>query len=513
MSYWNHVQDAAGMSPGPAVVTLGLIAAGLLLAIIAPTARRRIFVGLLFYLAGFGGLLIAAAVHRWGPGVDSSAYRVTRYFSLLFAGVGIINVIGVLIFRVLLPAVRLEAAAILRDLVLAAAYVVLAFTLMGRMGVNLTGIVATSAVVTAVIGFSLQDTLGNIMGGLALQMERSISIGDWIRVGEHEGMVREIRWRQTTIETRNWDTVIIPNSALMKGNVLVLGRRQNQPRQTRLWVYFNVDFRHAPGAVTAAVEEALRAEPIANVAADPAPHCICTEFRDSYAVYAVRYWLTNLALTDPTNSEVRTRIYAALKRAGMSLSIPAQSVFFTSEDQSRKERKEQQDQERKLAALGGVELFAALTDEERRTLAGRLVAAPFARGEAITRQGSFAHWLYMLIKGTAEVRVAVDGGTQRVATLSPGAIFGEMGLMTGEPRSATVIAETDALCYRLDKESFTDILKRRPEIAESLSQSLARRRAELDAVREGLTEQAKRQRAASGEQDLLRKIKAFFTLD
>jgi len=54
------------------------------------------------------------------------------------------------------------------------------------------------------------------MSGMALQMERSIAVGDWVRVGEIEGLVREIRWRQTSIETRNWDTVVVPNSSLMK---------------------------------------------------------------------------------------------------------------------------------------------------------------------------------------------------------------------------------------------------------------------------------------------------------
>src|SRR5439155_5677380 len=140
-------------------------------------------------------------------------------------------------------------APILRDTLLGISYVVVALTLLGRHGVDLSGIVATSAVVTAVIGFSLQDTLGNVMGGVALQMEQSIGVGDWVRIGEVEGLVREIRWRQTSIETRNWDTVVIPNSQLMKSQVTVLGRRSGQPRQHRMSVPFNVDFRHDPGSV------------------------------------------------------------------------------------------------------------------------------------------------------------------------------------------------------------------------------------------------------------------------
>jgi CRP-like cAMP-binding protein len=387
-------------------------------------------------------------------------------------------------------------------------------TLLSGAGVNLTGIVATSAVVTAVIGFSLQDTLGNIMGGMALQMERTIGVGDWVRIDQQEGMVKEIRWRQTSIETRNWDTIVIPNSVLMKGQVTLLGRRTGSPRQHRQWVYFNIDFRYAPADVIDVVEKALQADPIPNIAPEPAPHCIVVEFLDSYARYAARYWLTDLALTDPTDSVVRSRIYFALRRAGIPLSIPARSLFITEDDSTRRERKRDEKIEERLATLSGVELFHTLTDEERRRLAEEMSVAPFARGEAITRQGAEAHWLYIMTRGEAEVRVAVDGNlSKKVATLHQGDFFGEMGLMTGEPRTATIIAQTAVECYRLDKGAFHEIIKRRPKIAEDISHVLARRRVELEAVREGLNEEAMRQRMSHTQGDLLKRIRNFFTLE
>jgi small-conductance mechanosensitive channel len=526
MAYWQAVDRTAGVGVGLGYLTLAILGVALGLLALAPAARRRSAGALLIYSLGAAGLLIAAALATWGPGDQSAPYKWARYFSLLLLGIGIINLAGIFLFRVLLARLRLEPPPIMRDLILAAAYAVLAISLLTRMGVNLTGIVATSAVVTAVIGFSLADTLGNIMGGMALQMERSIVVGDWVRVGQHEGMVKEIRWRQTTSETRSWDTVIIPNSQLMKSDVTVLGRREGRPRQSRQSILFNVDFRHSPTEVIDTVETALRAEQIPGVATEPPPNCIVTEFRDSYAVYALRYWLTDLAANDPTSSAVRARIFTALRRAGISLSIPAQTVFLTGDDERRRRRKESEDLDRRLTVIAGIELFAPLTDDEKRHLAARLRPAPFIRGETITRQGATAHWLYILTRGTAEVRVSADdrgnGNTpgargtatvHRVATLNPGDVFGEMGLMTGEPRSATVVADTDVTCHRLDKDAFMRVLKNRPEVAEAISRILARRRAELDAVREGLNEQATRARARSGEADLLRRIKAFFTLD
>jgi len=133
----------------------------------------------------------------------------------------------------------------------------------------------------------------------------------------------------------------------------------------------------------------------------------------------------------------------------------------------------------------------------------------------MTRQGAEAHWLYLIHKGDAEVRVSVDGGktSERVAIIHAGDFFGEMGLMTGAPRSATVNALTDVECYRLDKEAFNETLHRRPEIAEDISLILARRRVELEATREDLTEEAKRLRMQYHQGDFLQRIKKFFTLE
>jgi small-conductance mechanosensitive channel len=515
-SYWQYVLNAAGMGNKTFIwVLVAFIITSLFLFVVVPAERERIRTALLMYALAFAGLLIAGLLFDPLADKQGSAFRWTSWGARMVESVAIITMGSVLLFDVLMESVRLKPPRIMRDLLVAFAYIIVALMLLAAHGVDLSGIVATSAVITAVIGFSLQDTLGNVMGGMALQMERTISVGDWVRIDQQEGQVKEIRWRQTSIETRNWDTVVVPNSVLMKGQVILLGRRDGAPRQHRQWVYFNVDFRYAPTDVIEAVETALRAEPIPNIAREPAPHCLMMDFKDSYATYAARYWLTDLALTDPTDSIVRQRIFFALRRVDIPLSIPAQSLFITEEDETRRKRKRGQELEGRVEALQRVELFHTLTDEERHELALRMNEAPFVRGEAMTRQGAKAHWLYIMTQGEAEVRVAVDGSglSEKVATLKGGDFFGEMGLMLGEPRMATVIATTDVECYRLDKDAFHDILSRRPEIAEDISHILARRRVELEAVREGLNEEAKRLRMRHAQGDLLRRIRNFFTLE
>jgi small-conductance mechanosensitive channel len=506
---WRNVQEMAQhVSLGS--VTVVFVSLVLLLLICAPLARSRIRTATWLFsvalLLGFAASILAAL------GLPAGATAV-YWAALVCGGIAIVNLASLVVFDVALTLTHLRTPRILRDLVVACAYIGVGLALLAHNGVSLTGLITTSAVLTAVIGFSLQDTLGNIMGGLALQMEKTINVGDWVRVDQQVGRVKEIRWRHTALETRNWDTLIIPNGVLMKGQVLVLGRRTGQPVLHRQWVYFNVDFRIAPTEVISAVNDALQAEPIPGVAEEPRPHGILFDFKESYCQYAVRYWLTDLAADDPTDSLIRTRIYFALKRHGISLSIPAQSVFVTEDSEAHKDLHLQKEVAHRLTALAGVELFHTLNADERHVLAERLRPAPFARGEAMTRQGAEAHSLYILTKGSAEVAIAVaDAPRKVIATLQAGDFFGEMSLMTGDKRSATVVALDDVECYRLDKDAFHDILQKRPEIAEHISHVLARRRMEHEAAREGLDAEARRLHMQHTQGAIFARISSFFGL-
>ncbi len=433
----------------------------------------------------------------------------------------LINVSALLLFEGLGPRLPFRIPTIARDISIFAAYVFAIFALTRALNFNISGLIATSAVITAVIGLSMQDTLGNTLAGLALQLEQRVRVGDWIKIDQYNGKVREIRWRQTSIETRNWDTVLIPNSQLVKGMVTIFGLRADQPLQTRRWVYFNVDFRFSPNEVIQCVTDALRSAPIDNVAATPPPNVILMDFKESYCQYAVRYWLTDFAVDDPTDSAVRVRVFFALKRAGITLSLPAHAVFMTEENRKRAARKEVAEINSRVEALRGVELFHTLKDEELAELAREIVVAPFAAGETITKQGAVGHWLYILTKGCVSVRVAANaaeigktGALEReVRQLCRGEVFGEMSLLTGEARAATVFALDDCECFKLDKEAFQSILENRPEITDDISRILAKRKLELESVIEDLDEATKQARMKHNESHFLERIRSFFALD
>jgi CRP-like cAMP-binding protein len=251
------------------------------------------------------------------------------------------------------------------------------------------------------------------------------------------------------------------------------------------------------------------------VAEHPEPHCLCYDFagegRDSFAHYAVRYWLADILHDDVTNSRFRERVFAALRRAGIPLAVPGAAIFLSQDDPEHARRKLERDEASRVAALDGVELFAGMTREEKADLSHRMRYAPFSRGEAITRQGTAADSLFILTRGEAEVRVRSDDGDEKaVATIRAPTFFGEMALMTGAPRSATVRASTDAECYRIGRDDFQGILTRRPEIAREISAILASRRVGLDAVRGDLGVEARRRHL--DRDSILSAIEEFFGL-
>jgi small-conductance mechanosensitive channel/CRP-like cAMP-binding protein len=514
MSLWQNVETTSGFGAGLVWLMALFFVISTLLAAFLPMHRTRIRAALILFLLSFIGLLITATLPN-EPGNEPAAHQWWSIASVFLISAAVVTLADLLIFDVCLSPIGLRPPAILSDLMLAVAYVATALFTLSHHHVPVNGIITTSAVLTAVIGFSLQDTLANVMGGMSIQLERSISVGDWIRVNDNVGVVKEIRWRQTSIETRTWDTVVIPNSVLTKSSVVVLGHKTDSPRQHQQYVYFNVDYRYPPTEVIAAIDSAVASDPLPNVAANPAPRCLLLDFKDSFAHYAVLYWLTNLWEDEATDSLIRCRAVFALKRQGISMAIPAFRNFQTEEDQDRLQRIENENLERRMAALSMVDLFTPLTPDERRYLAQRLRECPFAADEVMTRQDDDSPCLYIITKGSAEVRLSVGGAApaRSLATLNAGQFFGEMGLMTGDRRSASVIAQTDVTCLRLDKEDFIDVLLRRPIIAEHISEILVTRRGELNAVRDHLTGEAVKERMKNAQGDLLQRIRKFFTLE
>jgi len=475
--------------------------------------RRSLINTSVFYAAClFGDLLSGLLLSEHSMTAVAS---FLRQISIFGEGLAVIRFGGLALFNVALPRIHIHIAGILADILVIIGYIGWGFFRLNQSGVELTHLFATSAILTAVLAISMQDTLGNLLGGLALQMDNSLEIGDWIKIDDLSGKVTDIQWRYTALLTRNGEKVILPNSQLMKGRYYILCDKNSEHPSWRRSIDFNIDLAIPPGRLIALIESDITAATIPNVAQTPPPNCVLMGFGPGYAHYTLRYWLQNPKLDDPTDSDVRTHILATLQRNGIRLATDDHTIHLVEEGSAHQEIVQSRELKRRLQAIKAIELFARFSDDEKRHLASHLINAPFARGDILTRQGAIAHWLYIIVSGEAEAWWQPPEGPRRLLEKrGPGSVFGEIGLMTGAPRRATVVATTDVEAYRLDKEGFQEIIQQRPELADSLSgilQVRLQRFAELEQGYHDARNEAPQH--IPGSAAIGRKIREFFGLD
>jgi small-conductance mechanosensitive channel/CRP-like cAMP-binding protein len=431
------------------------------------------------------------------------AAAVLTLLDLLLLSFGAIGILDLIVFELALSRVRLAPAPILRDVLQGGAFFVLVLAVLGQSGVNVLSLVTTSAVITAVIGLALQSTIANLFAGLSLQLDDSLHIGDWIRVGPHTGRISQMNWRATCLLTKDGDTVIVPNAELLR---LEVENYSTPTRAHRVTMQLNFHYDHAPNHVRRVLLQAVAGAP--GVLDEPAPDCFPRDFGESAVAYALRFYIEDFGRDAGIEGEVRTRIWYAARRAGLEIPYPIRRVYMTEAGGEGAER----DLEERLGALSRIELFAPLEPREKDLLAQGMALARFAAGERIIRQGEPGDSLFLIQEGEVSVTLEAEGAQRDLAILRPGEFFGEMSLMTGAPRASTCTARTDVTCYVLDQRAFRRLLTERPKVAEDISMVIVSRQMRLQAERQGISEEARDRRAREASSRLLGLIRDFFQI-
>jgi small-conductance mechanosensitive channel len=334
-------------------------------------------------------------------------------------------------------------------------------------------LLTTSAVGAVVVGFALQDTLGNAFAGLGIQSEKPFRVGHWIRVGDFEGRVTEVTWRATKMRTKAGNFVVVPNNIIAKEAITNF----SEPVvPTRVEVEVGASYLSTPADVKAGILEAV--QQVARVLPSPPPDALLHAFDGSAITYRARFWIADYEIDDEVKDDVRTAIYYAFGRRGIEIPWPIEVGYqreWPEPDAAARQAQREQ-------VLSAVDLFARLTNEQRREIAAASAMRVYGSGEAIVRQDAAGQSMFIVCSGAAVVVIEPD--RREVAVIPRGGYFGEMSLLTGDPRSATVLARGDTTVLELDADVFRALGAADPAAIEQIGVAAITRRAELNQIRD-----------------------------
>lgn len=358
-------------------------------------------------------------------------------------------------------------------------------------------VLTTSAALTVVIGLALQDTLGNFFAGLSLQIEQPFRIGDVIRLRNVFGQVEAFTWRSISIRTNDNTLITFPNSVVAREMVELLPYNHLNRRV----LPFPVPYSIPPETVLPLVRDAVATVP--NVAAERTPVVRINGFTESHITYEVLYWVKDYMFAVDMDARMRERIWYAFHRHGMQ-PLPVRRIHY-----ERHEPMQPRPPLNYQEIISQVDIFAPLNATEQTELVKTPVAYVYAPGERILRSGTPGDSMFVVCRGTVEVRsVNQDGSSLQVATMTAGDYFGEMALFTGEPRKADIYALEESEVLEIRKASLEPLFHQNEQLAEAFSQVIAERQANLSASLQRTHDDEN----ALPQETILARIKHFFGL-
>jgi small-conductance mechanosensitive channel/CRP-like cAMP-binding protein len=457
-----------GVEQGLSVVAAALVAA---LSFLLPAGpRRRLARQPLLFLVLFAGAWAAGrALPEGTPASRVAAVLATLFLLASLGRSSVLLVLDVLLGR----RMRRPLPRIVRDLTQGVVWIVVVLVTLRDAGMEPGSLLTTSALLTAAIALSLQETLGNLVAGLAIQVQRPFDVDDWIQFDAdkaHIGRVIEINWRATKVVTLDDVEVVVPNATLAKAPIVNFTKPTAVSRRS---IYLTVSADVPPHVVHATVLEALAGS--FGVAREPPPSVVTNAFVDGNVEYWVRLFTDAFHKRDVVDGTARDRIFYALRRIGVTPASAPHRALTVQEVATAARAREVEELALRERALRSVDFLAVLPEEAQGRLAAASAVRLYVDGEPIVKQGQTSAEMFVVESG----EVAVEVNDAELARLGPGKFFGEMALMTGEPRNATVRARSPCRLLVIDAASMRAVLESAPDLAVHVSRIIAERQAEL----------------------------------
>ncbi|MCP3958740.1 MAG: mechanosensitive ion channel [bacterium] len=354
-----------------------------------------------------------------------------------------------------------------------------------------------------VIGFAVQALIADFFSGIVISLQRPFKNGDFVNIDGEWGNVHDVNWRATQIIDISNQLVTFPNSKVA-GIKIINATHAGYIRQY-LWITldYEIPVDRAVRVLLAAAKAAQRDVGGRQPVAEPLK-------MDEHGIgYRVRFWIPNEDLWFVAYEEIIASIQRHLQVAGIRYSRWAHQ-----EPSSRLEFHRVDDREQKLELIKDVGLFETLTAEQMDLLEKSMTRRQVSAGGDVVVQGEDGDSMFLISEGLLDVLVTFgdDEEETRVAQIDAGKFLGEISLLTGEPRTATIRAHSDCVLYEITHEVMKRLFDLRPSLVGELTEVMAQRKLNDLMAREKLSHRDAEEEKASIANQILGKIKGFFKL-
>lgn len=371
--------------------------------------------------------------------------------------------------------------------------------------IELTTFLVSSTVVTALIGLSLQQVMTSLFVGIILQMETPFHIGDWIEIDGYEGKLEHLGWRTLAIRTRLDNLVVFANSDVADGRIVNYSR----PKLSQgIEAEIIASYPNPPGKVKAALEEMIRN--VDGVLDDPPPLVLVTGFGGSSMHYKIRYWINDYEKRDLIQDHVYTFTWYALTRVGAGDPFGISDIHILSADDDVKARAKQH--RTIFVTLRNLPIFSVLSDQQIELLSQSAILNHYTVDEILVHQGTQGDSLFVIIEGTTSVWFDLTDGENppvRIDEKGAGEFFGEMSLLTGEARTATVRADTETTVITIGSVPLRQIVTTDPTLIGQFVDALEQNASNLETQKAAIENRAAEDH---GYNRLVRRISHFLGL-
>lgn len=484
------------------LLMIGIIALSALLIYMFKTQKRQ---NIQFSLLLIDIFLIIRVIMDLLPAAPSNINLNLHVLSLLILTFALIKLfIKIVIQHFLVKKQHVSVPKILQDLMQLGAFLVLSIIILHQYYKLDTSILVTSSVLSIVIGLALQDTLGNFFSGLALQLQRPFDKGDWIICNNQIGQVTDIDWRAIRVRTLDFDFYTIPNSEIAKTSFM----NYSKPTKLhRIVIPMGVHYKSPPNFVKEVILNLLEEEP--EILKNPKPSVMLVKYNDFSIDYEIRVFTDNFRRYKEITDSIYTKIWYHFKRNNIIIPFPIRDVYIHQEEVKDYDDKIKDTVE----ILKTVDFLATLNDHELETIADGVTLERFAAEETIIKQGEAGNTFYIIDYGQVEVlHENEEGKSISLKKLSAPSFFGELSLLTGAERTATVIALTDCKSLTINSEVFKSMIMKNPKITEKISKTITNRQFELSQVLNDKDSKANQEEREIKTQNLLNRMRTFFGL-